>query len=246
VRKVKDPDEIAVFRAACEYSDWHVGQAFGFMREGVTEYEVHEAACRATIERMLRELPRIEDQNGYDRNVIHGRTLFAGSSALPHGPKGTRRLTSPSVVMATYGVGVFHYLGETERSGFFGSPQPEAVRIFEVAREAQAAAVEAVRPGVPCSAIHAAAVQVIERAGLRHGLRHHTGHGKGIESHEPPFFDAGDQTELVPGMVMSVEPGIYIPGLAGFRHSDTVLVTENGHEVLTHYPRDQASLTIAG
>jgi Xaa-Pro aminopeptidase len=243
VRMVKDPDEVAIFRVASQYSDWHVGTAFGLMREGVTEYEVHEAACRATIEKMLRELPRIEDQNGYDRSIIHGRTLFAGGSALPHGPKGTRKLSAPMVVMATYGVGVFHYLGETERSGFYGPPQADAARVFEVAREAQEAAIDAIQPGVRCSDVHAAAARVIERAGLTHAMRHHTGHGKGIESHEHPFFDAGDQTELRPSMVMSVEPGIYLPGVAGFRHSDTVLVTEAGHEVLTKFPRDRRSLT---
>jgi Xaa-Pro aminopeptidase len=245
VRMIKDPEEIAILRAASGYSDRHVGTAFGLLREGVTEYEVHEAASRATIERMLRELPRIEDQNGYDRNIIHGRTLFAGGSSLPHGPKGTRRLASPMVVMATYGVGVFHYLGETERSGFFGPPQPEAVRLFEVMREAQQAAIDAIRPGVRCREVHAAAAGVIERAGLAHTMRHHTGHGKGIESHEPPFFDPGDATELRANMVMSVEPGIYVPGVVGFRHSDTVMVTETGHEVLTHYPRDRPSLTFS-
>jgi Xaa-Pro aminopeptidase len=243
LRMVKDPEEIALFRTASEYSDWHVGTVFGLMKEGATEYEVHEDASRATLERMLRELPRIEDQNGYDRNIIHGRTLWAGGSALPHGPKGTRRLQKPSVVMATYGVGVFHYLGETERSGFFGAPQPDALKVFEVMRAAQTAAIETMRPGVPCSAVNAAARRVIEQAGLASGLRHHTGHGKGIESHEPPFFDAGDQTILLPGMVMSVEPGIYLPGVAGFRHSDTVLVTDSGCEVLTHYPRDAKALT---
>ncbi|MDR7418233.1 MAG: Xaa-Pro peptidase family protein [Armatimonadota bacterium] len=243
VRMVKDAEEIAIFRTACAFSDWHVGQAFGVLREGVTEYEVHEAACRATIERMLRELPRIEDQNGYDRNVIHGRTLFAGGSALPHGPKGTRRLAAPSVVIASYGVGVCHYLGETERTGFFGAPPLETRRVFDVMLAAQSAALDAIRPGATCSQVHAAATRVIREAGLAHGLRHHTGHGKGIESHEPPFFDAGDHTELVPGMVMSVEPGIYLPGVAGFRHSDTVLVTETGCEVLTRFPRDASGLT---
>jgi len=243
VRMIKDPHEIAIFRLASRYSDWHVGTALSLMREGVTEYEVHEAACRATIEKMLRELPRIEDQNGYDRSIIHGRTLFAGGSALPHGPKGTRKLAAPMVVMATYGVGVFHYLGETERSGFFGPPRSDAVRVFEVAREAQQAAIDVIRPGVRCSDVHAAAARVIERCGLADAMRHHTGHGKGIESHEHPFFDAGDHTVLRPNMVMSVEPGIYLPGVAGFRHSDTVLVTDTGHEVLTQFPRDRRSLT---
>ena len=74
--------------------------------------------------------------------------------------------------------------------------------------------------------------------------RHHTGHGIGLRYHEGPFLDAGDQTALKPGMVFTVEPGLYAPELGGFRHSDTVLITADGHEVLTYYPRDLESLTI--
>ena len=74
--------------------------------------------------------------------------------------------------------------------------------------------------------------------------RHHTGHGLGIGIHEAPFLDIGDETVLEAGMVLSVEPGIFIPGFAGFRHSDTVLVTEQGMEILTYYPRDLESLVI--
>jgi len=244
LRRIKDPEEVALFRTACEYGDWHVGKAFRLLRNGVTEYQVHEAASRATIEKMLAELPKIQDQNGYDRSLIHGRTLFGGSSALPHGPKGTRKLQAPDVVMVTYGVGVWSYLGEVERSGFFGPPTPEQARLFDVMLAAQTAAIDAIRPGVACAEVHAAAASIIERAGLKDAMRHHTGHGKGIESHEPPFFDPGDHTILEPNMVMSVEPGLYLPGHAGYRHSDTVLVTDTGYEVLSRYPRDRASLTL--
>jgi Xaa-Pro aminopeptidase len=75
--------------------------------------------------------------------------------------------------------------------------------------------------------------------------RHHVGHALGTGIHEAPFFDIGDPTEIRPGMVFSVEPGVYVPGLAGFRHSDTILITEDGSEILTSYPRDLVSLTIA-
>ena len=82
------------------------------------------------------------------------------------------------------------------------------------------------------------------KAGCEKYVLHHTGHGLGLEGHEPPWLDIGDQTVLKPGMVFSCEPGIYIPGFAGFRHSDTVLITEDGAEIITYYPRDIESLTI--
>jgi Xaa-Pro aminopeptidase len=84
-----------------------------------------------------------------------------------------------------------------------------------------------------------------ERHDLMSYWRHHVGHALGTGIHEAPFFDIGDPTEIRPGMVFSVEPGVYVPGLAGFRHSDTILITEDGSEILTSYPRDLVSLTIA-
>ncbi|MCL6597080.1 MAG: M24 family metallopeptidase, partial [Firmicutes bacterium] len=83
---------------------------------------------------------------------------------------------------------------------------------------------------------------VFREAGVSEYVRHHSGHAIGMEGHESPFFDLGDDTVLRPGMVFSVEPGLYVPGLGGFRHSDTVVVTEDGHERLTLYPRDLDSL----
>jgi len=86
----------------------------------------------------------------------------------------------------------------------------------------------------------------IDRHDLWEYWRHHTGHAIGMDYHEAPFLDHGDDRVIEPGMVFTVEPGIYVPGLGGFRHSDTVLATATGHEVLTYYPRGLANLTIAG
>jgi Xaa-Pro aminopeptidase len=85
---------------------------------------------------------------------------------------------------------------------------------------------------------------VIQKAGYAGLIRHHTGHGIGLEGHEPPWLDVGDDTVMEPGMVFSCEPGIYEPGFAGFRHSDTVVITEGGVERMTYYPRDLESLII--
>ena len=89
-----------------------------------------------------------------------------------------------------------------------------------------------------------AATAVIKDAGYSNLLRHHTGHALGMEGHERPFLDPGDETVMQPGMVFSNEPGIYEIGYAGFRHSDTILITEDGSEVLTYYPRDLESMII--
>jgi len=100
------------------------------------------------------------------------------------------------------------------------------------------------KPGAHCSDADKAAVKVITKAGLSQHMRHHTGHGLGLEGHEPPWLDSGNVTVLKPGMVVSCEPGIYESGFGGFRHSDTVSITEESVEIITYYPRDLESLTI--
>ena len=120
----------------------------------------------------------------------------------------------------------------------------EQRRLFNVMLEAQNVAFATIRAGIPCSDVDEAVYAYAEKVGANHMRRHHSGHGRGLQGHEMPFFDRGDRTVLQPGMVMSVEPGFYVPGFAGFRHSDTILVTEAGCEVLTTYPRDLDDLTI--
>jgi len=108
----------------------------------------------------------------------------------------------------------------------------------------QQAAFAALRPGRTCSDVEAEVQSEIGKLGFSHLTRHHTGHGMGLEGHESPFLDLGDSTVIAPGMVFSVEPGLYVPGVAGFRHSDTALVTEDGIELATYYPRDLGSLIV--
>lgn len=244
LRLIKHPEEIELMRLGSKYCDYLVGVGFDSLKVGVTEYEVHRMAEDAVIRKMLAELPEIIDFNGYARGLVFGRSLFGGSSSLPHGPKGTAVLEPNTVVMITYGTAVCNYIGETERSGFFGRRRPIDEKRFQVMVECQDAGMEAIKPGVRCCDVWEAVKQVAVKHGVEDALRHHAGHGKGLETHEHPYLDAGDETVLEAGMMFSCEPGLYFPGEAGFRHSDTILVTESGYERLTHYPRDIESLTI--
>jgi Xaa-Pro aminopeptidase len=126
-----------------------------------------------------------------------------------------------------------------------GTPSPKQKRHFEVMMKAQEAAFKAIRPGVKCSDVDRAALGEFKKASLMQLVRHHTGHGLGLDGHEPPWLDIGNQEPLRTGMIVSCEPGIYEVGFGGFRHSDTVLVTENGAEIVTYYPRGIEQLTIA-
>ncbi len=108
----------------------------------------------------------------------------------------------------------------------------------------QSLAVDTIRPGVPCAEVDLAVRRYYDEHSLWDNWRHHVGHAIGLRYHEGPFLDRGDPTEIRPGMVFTVEPGLYAPALGGFRHSDTVVVTDDGVEWLTYYPRDLESLTL--
>jgi Xaa-Pro aminopeptidase len=141
------------------------------------------------------------------------------------------------------GANVGLHLG-TRANDDHGSSSDEQRRLFEFMVGAQDTAMNAMQPGHTCSDVDRAVRSYYEEHDLMPSWRHHTGHGLGIRNHNPPFLDIGDHTPLRPGMVFSVEPGLYVTEYGGFRHSDTVLITEDGNEMLTYYPRDIESLTI--
>jgi Xaa-Pro aminopeptidase len=125
-----------------------------------------------------------------------------------------------------------------------GPPNDEMRRLFEHTVGAQDAAFAAFRPGATCADIDGAVMRYLEQHDLLSYWRQHTGHAIGLRNHEAPFLDVGDHTPLEPGMVFTIEPGLYDPTIGGFRHSDTVLVTDDGIDMLTDYPRDIESLTL--
>jgi Xaa-Pro aminopeptidase len=125
-----------------------------------------------------------------------------------------------------------------------GQPSDEQRRFFDHMLALQQTAFEAMGPGKPCAEVDRAVREYFDKHDLMTYWKHHSGHCIGLRYHEGPFLDRGDTTEMRPGMVFTVEPGLYVPGLGGFRHSDTVVITENGIEMLTYYPRDLDSLTL--
>jgi Xaa-Pro aminopeptidase len=118
------------------------------------------------------------------------------------------------------------------------------LRLFDHTVAMQQVAFDALRPGVTCAEVDGAVMKYLEDNALLPYWRQHTGHGIGLRNHEAPFLDVGDGTRVEPGMVFTIEPGLYSEEIGGFRHSDTVAVTEDGIDILTEYPRDLESLTI--
>jgi Xaa-Pro dipeptidase len=139
---------------------------------------------------------------------------------------------------------IWGYNAELERAMIIGQPTDEMRRLFDHTVSAQRVAYHAIRPGATCAEVDGAVIRFFEQNNLLQYWRQHTGHAIGLRNHEAPFLDVGDHTLLEPGMVFTVEPGLYDPEIGGFRHSDTVVVTEDGLEVLTDYPIDIESLTL--
>jgi Xaa-Pro dipeptidase len=164
--------------------------------------------------------------------------LFGERSALPHGGPTDRVLRRGEIVLVDIGLRYEGYVSDTTRTFFFGEPEPELRRIYGVVEEAARRGRAAAGPGAAMGALDQAARDHIAANGYGKEFPHRVGHGLGLEAHEEPFLLPGRSDLLEPGMCLTIEPGIYLPGQGGVRIEDDLLVTDEGAEVLTAYPRE--------
>ncbi|HEY2542684.1 MAG TPA: Xaa-Pro peptidase family protein [Gaiellaceae bacterium] len=215
-----------------------------YTRPGVTEAE---ASLRAGQETTLALIAA--------RGEVGGLSSSAGVSAGYRGQIGRRSAWAHAVahaiefqagdmLVSETSAPIWGYNAELERGMVVGPPTDEQRRLHGHVVAAQEAAFAAIRPGATCADVDRAVMRYFDEHDLLPYWRQHTGHGIGLRNHEAPFLDLGDETVLEPGMVFTVEPGLYDSELGGFRHSDTVVVTEHGMQALTDYPRDIESLTL--
>ena len=160
------------------------------------------------------------------------------NAASPHSTPSERPIQPGETIVVDCGVTVGGYAADITRTFAVGELEPEMARVYDVVRAANEAGREAVRPGIPAEQVDQAARAVIKDAGYGEYFFHRTGHGLGLETHEPPYIVAGNQRLLEPGMTFTVEPGIYLPGRGGVRIEDDVVVTADGGESLTTFPRE--------
>ena len=221
LREVKDVEEIEKMRAAAALGCRLFDQALGEIVSGATELEVamtlEQGARRAGAEGM-----------SFDTIVASGER-----SALPHGRATLARLPKNGFVTLDFGVVLDGYCSDMTRTVHLGRPRSDVRSVYDSVLEAQMAAVTVVRAGVEAGAIDEAARSVLRRDGLADSFIHSTGHGVGLEIHEGPRIAAKQTGRLAAGMVITIEPGVYLPGRFGVRIEDTVLVTKTGAEILT-------------
>ncbi len=243
---VKSEAEIALIRESVRWGNLAHRLLQRYTRPGVTETEVSQRASDEATFAMLDAIGEVyRAQNAFASGAHAGyRGQIGRNSAIPHALAGNIAFRPGDVLVTGASAPVWGYLSELERTMIVGEPTPEQELLFAHMKAVQEVAFEAIRPGARCSDVDMAVRGYFAQQDLFAHWRHHTGHAIGLRYHEGPFLDTGDHTEIRPGMVFTVEPGLYAPEIGGFRHSDTVLVTEDGIEILTYYPRDLASLVI--
>ena len=236
VRQVKDEDELATLREAGRRISGVMAETLSGLRHGRCEREV-----AADVDWAIRGA-------GFEGPAFETIVAAGPNTALPHARPGDRRLEAGDLVLLDFGGRLEGYCVDLTRMASLGAPDPAAVAWHMAVSEAHAAARAAVRPGVVATEVDTAARAVLERRGFGAAFGHGTGHGLGIEVHEAPRVGkrrrvAGARVEtedvrLEPGMVFTVEPGVYFPGQGGVRLEDDLVVTPDGYELLTHVSLD--------
>lgn len=248
MRAVKSPAELALIRESCVWANLAhrlMQQKLALGRNEIElALEASTEASRAMTAALGPDYQPLTTEWGAPPALV---MFHAGANtAFPHGLGGSAGLRRGDVLVTGAVADVGGYTSELERTMLLGEPSPEFERAFGQMLRLQQVAFDALRPGRTLADAEHDVSAAFAEMGIAHLQRHHTGHGIGLEGHEWPFIDKGStDVEIVENMVLTVEPGLYVPGLAGFRHSDTVVVRAGGAERLTPYPRDLASLTVA-
>jgi Xaa-Pro dipeptidase len=230
LRMRKEPGEVAHMRRAAEMAQGALTAILDGLHPGMSERDI---AGRLKLQMFT---------TGADSFSFQPIVSGGPNTANPHASPSDRPLQPGDFLLFDWGVIADGYASDITRTFPIGEMEPEMRQVYEVVRQANAAGRAAVRPGAICSEVDAAARLVIEQAGYGPFFPHRTGHGLGLEVHEPPFIVADNEQVLEVGMTFTIEPGIYLPGRNGVRIEDDVVVTEDGCESLTTMSRDWSPL----
>ncbi|MFC2105588.1 M24 family metallopeptidase [Candidatus Bipolaricaulota bacterium] len=235
LRLIKDSEEMKFVTQAARYADFSVASArqaiaHGY-KDGITEREVLEHLKHETLKKMQQD-----HKEHPDYPLSCGATVHAGElGALPHGLPTGRPIGVGDTVIVGVGAGVAGYHAESACTFMVGEPSSDQQRWMDTALAIRNLAVREIKPGVPCGQVDDLHLKLVRHAGMEEFNRHRLGHGIGLQNHEAPWLQSGDRRPLEPGMVVSSEPGIYVPGKGGIRLIDTLVLTEEGNCVVSRY-----------
>jgi Xaa-Pro dipeptidase len=239
-RMRKRPEEIALHQEAARITDAMLAAGRTLVEEAVAGGGElpSEAELAAHVTSYGVAAMYTEHDNVVVVSPLAGGLVYAAeNSARPHGLPSARRLRAGDTFVLSLGCAVGGRFVEGERTFVLGEPSARQRRCYEAVREAQEVGGASIRAGMRCAEVNRICLDVIRAAGLEGFLRHRQGHGIGLGMHEPPWLEDGDPTVLAAGMIVSNEPGIYVSGHAGYRISDSMLVTDDGAVSFTAYPR---------
>ena len=245
--QIKSEEEIELIRHACFWA----GEAHRLLQEytavGAVETDVSFRASHEASMRMVAALG--PEYRSMRYNTFPAQADYRGQigarSAVAHSITVNAAFEPGDIVVTGAAAEVGGYLSELERTMVVGPPSDRQQRLFDQMLKVRDVALRKIHPAVTCSAVDEEVRRAYKDLGVEEFWRHHTGHSIGYGMHEAPFLDVGDDTMIQEGMVFTIEPGLYVPGVGGFRHSDTVLVKEDGIEMLTSYPQDLRNLTVS-
>jgi Xaa-Pro dipeptidase len=232
MRCIKDEEEIETIIEAGKLVSLALGESIKNARAGTSELELDEIGNRALFEEATKKYPNSTVESFAMTQSGHSKCLM-----LDH-CSDTRRLQRNDVVIHSRQVALNGYRAECERTFFVGKPTDKQKEALKLAIKAQEAAMSIVRVGIQAKEVDMAGCKMIREAEYGEYLIHRTGHGIGLQNHEEPFLRFDSDLVLREGMAITIEPGIYIPDVGGFRHSDTLILTESGVKLITEYPRE--------
>ena len=242
----KSDAEVALIRESARWCEHAHRLLQEYSRPGATEAEASlKAGHEATLAMYEKLGPDVGQQASSDGVSAGYRGQIGLRSSWAHAVAHNIEFREGDVLVTETSAPIWGYNAELERAMVIGTPTDEMRTLFDHMTAAQQVAFAAFRPGVTCADVDRAVLGYFEDNGILGYWKQHTGHAIGLRNHEAPFLDVGDPTPVEPGMVFTIEPGVYSSEIGGFRHSDTVLVTADGIEILTDYPSDLESLTIA-
>jgi Xaa-Pro dipeptidase len=226
LRMIKDAKELKIIEEACALADYAIEVGCSEIKEGRTELEVLNA-----VEYALK-------QKGVTEMSFSTMVLTGANAASPHGNPGNTKIQKGDLVLFDLGVVVERYCSDITRTVAYGDINDKQKEIYDTVLKGQLAAIEASKPGVPAAEVDLTARRIIADAGYGEYFPHRLGHGLGISVHEYPSMTETNQLVIEAGMVYTIEPGIYVPGVAGVRIEDDVFITTDGAKVLTKFPKE--------
>jgi Xaa-Pro aminopeptidase len=247
-RQVKHPEEIALHQEAARITDLMLVAGLALVVEALAAGGElpSESELAAHVGSVGTRTMYAEHDDVVVVGFLAGGLVYAGANSVkPHGLPSGYRLRPGDTFMLSLGCAVGGRFVEGERTFILGEPSRDQERYYEAVRAAQQRGIDVLRPGLTCAESNALCLDVIRDAGLGQYLQHRQGHGIGVGMHEPPWLEDGDDTVLQEGFVVSNEPGIYVPGHAGYRISDSMQITADGAVPFTRFPKSLDDVVVA-